>query len=202
MYEYSIGLTGEPFLYYETKIIAKMIYEGNNPDDLRQRNIKENLMQHKAVGSLSRVNSPVFRRLAVLDKNLLEEFVNSDIDTSKFILLYAIMKTDRLVNEFISEVYKEKLLLKKEYIEKYEFDTFYEDKMLYSEKLKNASESSRYKIRQVMFKILVDSGLLKKENDKFKVVRPLLKQRFIDILEARGDKEYISALKGGGLWST
>ena len=73
MYEYSIGLTGEPFLYYETKIIAKMIYEGENPDDLRQRNIKENLMQHKAVGSLSRVNSPVFRRLAVLDKNLLEE---------------------------------------------------------------------------------------------------------------------------------
>lgn len=199
MYEYSIGLTGEPFLYYETKIIAKMIYEGDNPDDLRQRNIKENLMQHKAVGSLSRVNSPVFRRLAVLDKNLLEEFVNSDIDTSKFILLYAIMKTDRLVNEFISEVYKEKLLLKKEYIEKYEFDTFYEEKMLYSEKLKNASESSRHKIRQVMFKILVDSGLLKKENDKFKVVRPLLKQRFIDIIEARGDKEYISALKGGGL---
>lgn len=199
MYEYSIGLTGEPFLYYETKIIAKMIYEGENPDDLRQRNIKENLMHHKAVGSLSRVNSPVFRRLAVLDKNLLEEFVNSDIDTSKFILLYAIMKTDRLVNEFISEVYKEKLLLKKEYIEKYEFDTFYEEKMLYSEKLKNASESSRYKIRQVMFKILVDSGLLKKENDKFKVVRPLLKQRFIDVLEARGDKEYISALKGGGL---
>lgn len=200
MYDYNIGLTGEPFLYYETKIIAKMIYEGENPDDLRQRNIKENLMQHKAVGSLSRVNSPVFRRLAVLDKNLLEEFVSTDIDTSKFILLYAIMKTDKLVNEFISEVYKEKLLLKKEYIEKYEFDTFYEEKMLYSEKLKNASESSRYKIRQVMFKILVDSGLLKKENDKFKVVRPLLKQRFIDILEARGDKEYILALKGGGLW--
>jgi len=199
MYEYSIGLTAEPFLYYETKIIARMIYEGENPDDLRQRNIKENLMQHKAVGSLSRVNSPVFRRLAVLDKNLLEEFVNSDIDTSKFILLYAIMKTDRLVNEFISEVYKDKLVLKKEYIEKHEFDTFYEEKMLYSEKLKNASESSRYKIRQVMFKILVDSGLLKKEKDKFKVIKPLLKQKFIDIVEANGDKEYILALKGGGL---
>ena len=199
MYDYNIGLTGEPFLYYETKIIAKMIYEGENPDDLRQRNIKENLMQHKAVGSLSRVNSPVFRRLAVLDKNLLEEFVNSDIDTSKFILLYAIMKTDRLVNEFISEVYKDKLVLKKEYIEKHEFDTFYEEKMLYSEKLKNASESSRYKIRQVMFKILVDSGLLKKEKDKFKIIKPLLKQKFIDIVEANGDKEYILALKGGGL---
>ena len=71
--------------------------------------------------------------------------------------------------------------------------------MLYSEKLKNASESSRYKIRQVMFKILVDSGLLKKEKDKFKIIKPLLKQKFIDIVEANGDKEYILALKGGGL---
>lgn len=199
MLEYNVGLTGESFLYNETKIMAKMILEGENVENLKKRNIKENLMQHKATGSLSRVNGPVFRRISVLDEKLLQEFIKPDLDTSKFILLYAIMKTDKLVFDFVNEVYKEKLILKKEYVYKYEFDKFYEEKILFSEKLKNASDSSKNKIKQVIFKILVDAGLLKKEKDKFKVVRPLLKQWFIDFLEAKGDKEYVLALKGGGL---
>ena len=44
---------------------------------------------------------------------MLFEFVHCDIETSKYILLYAIMKTDRLVKDFIMEVYKDKLLMRK-----------------------------------------------------------------------------------------
>ena len=41
---------------------------------------------------------------------MLNDFVYSDIENSKYILLYSIMKTDKLVRDFIIEVYKEKLL--------------------------------------------------------------------------------------------
>ena len=200
MEDYSAKLTAEPFLYTETKIIAEYILNGEDVNELRKRNIEENLIHYKKQKSIQRVNSPIFRRLAVLDEELLREFIYSDIDTSKYILLYAIMKTDKLVRDFIIEVYKDKLLMRKEYIEKIDIDNWYDDKCTISKTLRERSESTTNKLKQVIMKIMQDSGLVKKEREKnnyrFKVIRPLLKDKFINELESRGDIEYARAIGG------
>lgn len=200
MEDYSAKLTAEPFLYTETKIIAEYILNGEDVNELRKRNIEENLIHYKKQKSIQRVNSPIFRRLAVLDEELLREFIYSDIDTSKYILLYAIMKTDKLVRDFIIEVYKDKLLMRKEYIEKIDIDNWYDDKCTISKTLRERSESTTNKLKQVIMKIMQDSGLVKKEREKnnyrFKVIRPLLKDKFINELESRGDIEYAKAIGG------
>ena len=200
MEDYSAKLTAEPFLYTETKMIAEDILNGEDVNELRKRNIEENLIHYKKQKSIQRVNSPIFRRLAVLDEELLREFIYSDIDTSKYILLYAIMKTDKLVRDFIIEVYKDKLLMRKEYIEKIDIDNWYDDKCTISKTLRERSESTTNKLKQVIMKIMQDSGLVKKEREKnnyrFKVIRPLLKDKFINELESRGDIEYAKAIGG------
>ena len=85
MEDYSAKLTGEPFLYNETKIIAEFLLNGENSRELKKRNIEENLIHHKKSGSVKRVNAPIFRRLSVLNKDLLNDFVYSDIENSKYI---------------------------------------------------------------------------------------------------------------------
>ena len=196
MEDYSAKLTAEPFLYNETKIIARYLLDGENELDLKKRNIEENLIKHKKTGSVKRVNSPIFRRLKVMNPEMLEEFVCSDIETSKYILLYAIMKTDRLVKDFIFEVYKDKLFMRKEYIEKFDVDNWYEEKCILSETLKNRTETTTAKLKQVIMKILQDSGLVIKEKDRFKIVRPLLKEKYINMLDKNGDLEYAKAIGG------
>ena len=200
MEDYSAKLTAEPFLYNETKIIAEYILNGEDVNELKKRNIEENLIHYKKPKSIQRVNSPIFRRLAVLDEELLREFIYSDIDTSRYILLYAIMKTDKLVRDFVIEVYKDKLLMQKEYIEKFDIDNWYEDKCTIGQNLRERSESTTNKLKQVIMKIMQDSGLVKKEREKnnyrFKVIRPLLKDKFINELESRGDIEYARAIGG------
>ena len=200
MEDYSAKLTAEPFLYNETKIIAEYILNGEDVNELKKRNIEENLIHYKKPKSIQRVNSPIFRRLSVLDEEMLREFIYSDIDTSRYILLYAIMKTDKLVRDFVIEVYKDKLLMQKEYIEKFDIDNWYEDKCTISQNLRERSESTTNKLKQVIMKIMQDSGLVKKEREKnnyrFKVIRPLLKDKFINELEARGDIEYAKAIGG------
>jgi len=199
MEDYSAKLTAEPFLYNETKIIARYLLDGENEKKLRKRNIEENLIKHKKIGSVKRVNAPIFRRLMVMDKEMLEEFVNSDIETSKYILLYAIMKTDKLVRDFIIEVYKDKLFMRKEYIEKFDIDNWYEEKCMLSQILRERTESTSAKLKQVIMKILQDSGLLIKEKNRFKIVRPLLKEKYISMLDRNGDMEYAKAI-GGLVW--
>ena len=196
MEDYDAKLTGEPFLYNETKIIGRYLLDGENEDVLKKRNLEENLIKHKKSGSVKRVNLPIFRRLNVMSQEMLEEFVCSDIETSKYILLYAIMKTDRLVKDFVFEVYKDKLFMRKEYIEKFDIDNWYEEKCILSETLKNRSETTTAKLKQVIMKILQDSGLVIKEKNRFKIVRPLLKEKYINMLDKNGDLDYAKAIGG------
>lgn len=196
MEDYSTKLTAEPFLYNETKIIASYILKGYSVNELRKKNITENLIKYKSPKSISRVNAPIFRRLAVLDDEMLRDFVNIDIDNSKYILLYTIMKTDKLVRDFIIEVYKDKLLMKSKYISKIEIDSWYIEKCKISLALSEKSEATSAKLKQVIMKILQDSGLVIKEKDGFRVVRPLLKEEYINQLMKKGDIEYAKAIGG------
>ena len=196
MEDYSAKLTGEPFLYNETRILAEYLLDGMKPEVLKRKNLEENLIKHKKINSVKRVNSPIFRRLKVMDKEMLEEFVCSDIETSKYILLYTIMKTDRLVRDFVIEVYKDKLYMRKEYIEKFDIDNWYEEKKILSKTLNEKSDTTSAKLKQVIMKILQDSGLVIKEKNRFKIVRPLLKEKYINMLDKNGDFEYAKAIGG------
>ena len=196
MGDYSAKLTAEPFLYNETKTLATYLLQGESVETLKRRNIEENLIKYKSAKSIARVNSPMFRRLNVMDKNMMEEFVNSSIDNSKYILLYTIMKTDRLVREFVLDVYKYKLIMRKEYIEKFDIDNWYEEKCSLSTTLKEKSEQTSAKLKQVIMKIMQDSGLVIKEKNRFKIIRPLLKETYINMLDRKGDLEYAKAIGG------
>ncbi|MGI6330045.1 MAG: DUF1819 family protein [Bacilli bacterium] len=196
MTDYSASLTGEPFLYNETKIIAKYIKDGYDPVLLKKKNIEENLILYKTKGSIARTNSPIFRRIGVMSEKVLFEFINSDMETSKFILLYAIMKTDKIVKDFIVEVYRDKLLMKKEYIEKYDLDYWFESKIASSESLKTKSDSTIYKLKQVLMKIITDSGLVTREKNRFKIIQPLLSSTFMELLDSEGDIGYAKAIGG------
>lgn len=199
MGDYSAKLTAEPFLYNETKTLATYLLKGESEEILKRRNIEENLIKYKSAKSIARVNSPMFRRLNVMDKNMMEEFVNSSVDNSKYILLYTIMKTDRLVREFVLDVYKYKLIMRKEYIEKFDIDNWYEEKCSLSATLKEKSEQTSAKLKQVIMKIMQDSGLVIKEKNRFKIIRPLLKETYINMLDRKGDLEYAKAI-GGLIW--
>ena len=196
MEDYSAKLTAEPFLYNETKILAQYLLNGISPEELKRKNIDENLIKYKSPKSIVRVNSPIFRRLNVMDREMLDEFVHTDIETSKYILLYTIMKTDKLVRDFVIEVYKDKLYMRKEYIEKFDIDNWYEEKCILSKTLRERTESTSAKLKQVIMKILQDSGLVIKEKNRFKIVRPLLKEKYISMLDKKGDMEYAKAIGG------
>ena len=168
MDEYNAGLTAEPFLFNETRIIGKYLLEGYEVKELRKKNIDENLIQYKTKSSISRVNKPIFNRLAIFNNNQLNYFVNGDLDQSKILLVYAIMKTDRLVYEFIREIYYDKLVINEKTIEGFEIGRWFDSKISNSKFLAERSESTRYKMKQVLLQIMTSSGLLKREKNTIK----------------------------------
>lgn len=197
MVDYSAKTTGENFLYTETKTLASYLLDGEDIEVLKKRNITENLIMYKKEKAITRVNAPIFRRLAFLMENdMLKDFVYEDISTSKCILLYAVMKTDNLVKDFVFEVFKKKVLEDLEYIEKKDIDDWYQDKMMMSETLKNVTIATENKLKQVILRILQDANLVSKEKNKFKIIKPSLKSTFIDLLNSKGDISFAKAIGG------
>lgn len=195
MNNYSAKLTGANFLYNETKIIGSYLLNGEDHKELRRRNVEENLIKYKSPKAISRVNSPIFERLNVFNEEMLEEFVNGDLENSRLLLVYAIMKTDNLVCDFITEVYKDRILRYKDYIEQFEINDWFEN-IYVNSNLCNVSDTTKYKLKQVMMRIMIDSGLVKKEDDKYKIIIPILSSKFEYLLTSVGDIDYYKAIGG------
>jgi len=196
MEEYKASLTGEPFLYNETKTIGKYLLDGEDSLQLRKRNVKENLIQYKQPKSISRVNSAIFKRLTILDKKQLNFLVNEELQQSKYMLIYSIMKTDNIVKDFIREVYYDKLLMNDTTIQQYEVEKWFNNKCGISEFLNSRSESTKYKLKQVLMQIMNASGLVKREKNTFYINRPLLSDEFIKLLSDVGDYEFAQTIGG------
>ena len=195
MEKYSAKLTGAAFLYNETKIMAKYVLDGEPIKELRKRNVEENLIHYKSKSAISRVNSPIFERISVFNNDMLYEFVNADVSISKMLLVYAIMKTDNLVIDFMSQLYLEKILMMKDYIEQFEVNNWFE-KLYIESNLESVSETTKYKLKQVMMKIMIDSGLVIKEDERYRIIIPILNDKFKKLLSDVGDIEYYKILGG------
>ena len=196
MEEYKASLTGEPFLYNETKTIGKYLLDGENSLKKKKRNVKENLIQYKQPKSISRVNSAIFKRLTILDKKQLNFLVNEELQQSKYMLIYSIMKTDNIVKDFIREVYYDKLLMNDTTIQQYEVEKWFNNKCDISEFLNSRSESTKYKLKQVLMQIMNASELVKREKNTFYINRPLLSDEFIKLLSDAGDYEFAKTIGG------
>lgn len=195
MEKYSAKLTGAAFLYNETKIMAQFVLDGEPIKELRKRNVDENLIHYKSKSAISRVNSPIFERISVFNDDMLYEFVNADISISKMLLVYAIMKTDNLVKDFMSQIYMDKILMMKDYIEQFEINNWF-DKVYADSNLESVSETTKYKLKQVMMKIMTDSGLVVKEDEKYRIIIPILNDKFKKLLNDADDIEYYKILGG------
>ena len=115
---YSGKLTGESFLLYELKIVAKLKKEGYTDKEIRKMVSEENLFQYKFTSSISRRLTPLMQRINLLYEELIDRLIEDPLGDGIVINLYYIMKNDRLFFEFMNEVMKEKLKSNNEVLEK------------------------------------------------------------------------------------
>ncbi len=98
---------------------------------------------------------------------LLDKLVNGNLETSKQIALYAILKTDRLFFEFMQEVYREKYLIRDYLITDKDFAIFFfKEKQNKVKKWQSGKIIHFYKLKQVYKRILTEAGFVKKNKKR------------------------------------
>ena len=194
--EYKSTIKSRPYLYKETKKAASVINAGFELTKIKEESLQNNIFQLESEARKREVASIIVARLKELDKYIIDKIENSNVETSKVLVLYAIVKTDRLFFEFINEVYKEKILLKDLYIRDKDFGVFFQNKREQSEKVASWTEYTFKKLKQVYIRILFESGLISNQKGDKEIRVPIIDNDVRDYLYKIGDRIYINAILG------
>ena len=194
--EYKSTIKSKPFLYKEMKKAAELMNQGFKDFEIKYMSRNDNIFQVNTEARKSEIASIVIQRLKAIDDFLVEKIVNGEIGTSKQIVVYSIMKTDRLFFEFMYEVFREKILMGDSTLQDKDFDIFFSRKKEQSKKVASWTNYTFYKLKQVYIRILFEAGFIKGRKRDRVIVKPIIEEELVQHLKKIGDEKYLNSLMG------
>lgn len=193
---YSSAIKKTPFKYPIAKKMAKLMLDGLDRNEIYEVCFIDNYIEIESKDRRREIINVIYSRLAALDNFLLNELVNGDVATSKFILAYAIAKTDTLFFDFLFEVYREALLGDRHYLSIDDFDHFFAIKKQNDLIVAKWGEFTKNCLTKGYRNIMVDSGLGVRESKIIKVNRMLIHPAVEEYIAYIGDKVFLQAMLG------
>ncbi len=186
-YQGSAQITREQFLFYETRITAKLICEGQDEEEVINRIVEENLFQYPTEKSIRQMARSCISRLKALDDDTLVRAVAlQKSETAKQICLYAMMKRYHLVWDFMTTVIGEKYRQQDFSFSQMDVNVFFMQLQEQDDYVAGWSEITVKKVRQVMIRILVENEYL----DSFRAdhINPVLIDPVLEkVMRKRGE---------------
>lgn len=161
MREYNGGLTREQFLFYEIRIVASLVSQGYTKAEAIEKITEENLFQFPTERMIASIANTCFQRLNALESDtLVYHLANATADVAKQINLYAMMKYNAIVWDFMTTVVGEKFRTQEFEFSKKDLNIFFFRLQEQNDAVASWSESTINKIKQVLTKCLVECEFL------------------------------------------
>lgn len=158
---YNGSLTREQFLFYETRITAQLICQNLPRDEIIERIKNENLFQFPTEKMVVSIARTCFRRLDALASDALVRLIaDAPMETAKQVNLYAIMKDNRVVWDFMTTVIGEKYRTQALDFSPKDVSIFLFLLREQNDSVAGWSDSTVSKIRQVLIRILTECRYL------------------------------------------
>ena len=158
---YNGALTAEQFLFYEIRIVAKQYLEEKSIDEIIEYIQRDNLFQYPTEREVSRLTRACHKRLVALDNDkLVYELANAPAEVAKQINLYAMMRYNRLVREFMEGLIGEKYRQHDFSFTKKDINVFFSRLREQNDDIAAWSEQTIAKLKQVLTKCLIETEML------------------------------------------
>ena len=159
--EYNGGLTREQFLFFEIRVVASLLVQGLSHDEILEKIREENLFQFPTERMISSIAGTCFKRIEALESDTLVYcLAHSSVDVAKQINLYAMMKYNRVVWDFMTTVIAEKFRTQDFEFSRKELNIFFFRRQEQNDSVAAWSDGTVNKIKQVLTKTLVECDYL------------------------------------------
>lgn len=169
---YKSSISKEQFLFFEMRTTAKLLSKGLSDKEAVEIIVKDNLFQYPTEKTIRRMALASIRRLKAMEEfSLVEAIASQPVDVSKQICLYAMIKQEKLMWDFMVTVIGEKYRLRDMTFSKLDLNVFFMRLQEQDNTVSAWSESTINKIKQVIKKVLVENEYL--DNNKSEHLNPV-----------------------------
>ena len=171
--KYNGSLTREQFLFYEMRTTARLMVEGLSDDAIVSKITEENLFQYPTEREIKKMAQVCITRLRAMDDDtLIDAVANKPSEVAKQICLYAMMKYNRLVWDFMVTIIGEKYRQQDMSFSKVDMNVFFIRLQEQNETVASWKDSTVNRIKQVLVRVLVENEYI--DNNRSDHLNPVM----------------------------
>jgi len=179
--KYLFTYTTCSLLVPETIEVIKKYQELKDWNKVRELVIEDNILQKNAISSRKRIFSELKRRIESLTNQELSIITQLGDSQLKYLVFLSILKTYRFIYEFMVEVVLQKYLLFDYKILNSDYESFFESKQLNVEQLNQITDTTKYKLKQVLFRMLEEVQIIDDTKNKI-IKKPYLDEELAKVI--------------------
>jgi hypothetical protein len=180
---YSMSFTTGGLLKQESAELAELYLETPDWQAVRERVISNNLLQARTLKSSRLICNEIIARLKRLSRAELSSLPSGSSRDQAYILWIAICRRYEFIGDFATEVLRERYIKLQPDLSPDDFEAFFHKKAEWHTELERLSDSTHLKLRQVLFKLLRDVGLLSTAN---LIQTPIWNPELVNVLKKSG----------------
>lgn len=194
--EYSAASVKFLLWFVETRETLKLLME-HDIEEVRNIVVENNVYQQKSQGRLISEFGCIKKRIMAMPEDLQQFMVNTDVNSAKIVALVAAMAADRLLFEFIYEIYREEVRLGGEELKESDINIFFKNKIDQSDVIAGWTDATIKKLKQTYTKFLIEAGLVTKiSTSEKRINKPYIDPELRNILMNNKMELYLYALTG------
>jgi hypothetical protein len=171
---YTLSFTAASLRPELARIVAEIRLRTGDWKSASREILAANALQCRSASSSSRLESELRHRLSTLTDEQLELLAHATAEDRAALAWLAACKYNRFVFEFAAEVLRDKLAAHDPVLRHSDYEAYLDTKSLSHPELERITPSSKSKIRQVLFKMLAEAGLLSPGEALGIIQRPVL----------------------------
>lgn len=158
--KYTFSFIGASALIAETLVIAEEYERLKDWKAVEQYLIENNLLNKLKQVTFKREFSEIKKRIALLTSDQLHIMIHGELDEAKAIILLSLAKTYLFFREFVVEILRNKYLMFDTMLTETDYIKFFNAKSLVHPELNEITDMTAAKVKQVVFKLLEQVGLI------------------------------------------
>lgn len=179
---YALSFTSGALLATEAALVAPVYLRNHDWVSTRVQVKDGNLLKSRVANSATRLLGALIPRLQHLSDAELRIVADGTSTERGHLMWAAACRRYGLIGEFAEEVLRERFLTLAGSVSYEEYDSFYRAKAMWHDELDEVTDLSYKKLRQVLFKMMVEAGLLTKQG---RIEPALLSSRVAECLNQR-----------------
>jgi hypothetical protein len=179
--KYKFSFTGASALIAETLVIAEEYNRLKDWKAVEKSLLDNNLLNKVKQATFKREFSEIKKRLSLLTQDQLLLMIQGSLDDAKSMILLSLVKAYSFLRDFIVEVIRNKFLLFDTVVSEIDYIKFVNAKSLSHNELNEITEVTAKKVKQVVFKLLEQVGLITQAKNG-SILKPILNTKVIDVI--------------------